>query len=690
MAGRKQHYIPQALQRGFRIIHRETAQVNGKMAQVYVFKKGLNHYRTSTEGAAAQRDFYSEPSNEESLDDKITIYERDVLAPAITALREAPTGHIDSHAAAAVVVHLSIRSAFIRGSFSAAATEMMEKFADAMRSDEAVRTLLEVDSLNSDSIFLKAIEEEILQQSGALAESGRNALIKLVQFRAREKFPQMVPDMAAMALQKHKMLLERLPEAVVSGHGKVLEMDLAPARRVERLKAMNWQIVEALPSSHFVLPDCLALGAKTEDFQEIGPYLLLSDDELKGVVMPISSCKALVGSVGKPELDIAELNQSFAKCSLDFFISSQADPQTVEAAQLIGSTVSKFVDNVVEEQTFAAPEKSCKDGDATKTADRVQELVKVPIKFEPLSRKSGKAQAAIRQLMNLPELQAGLRTVEAIVVSDNIAQSLRRRGVALNDHETQVVSRGTCHTVETPEGVSSQLFVTTESVNLVAKLNPLAHTAAAQIRHQAGRATYYATIATKIPKEILQRQRPLLETVCLRIAHFFCSHYFGGRLSEIGHISDEKFAATDSLYCQTLSRSVQGITAARLHFIEHQDADAALIQALWHVEQLLCATANVCATTCREIARWKASKSVEALQAISLVDWFELFALDLERLFQSRERLAGDNDLVILSSHIERVLWTFGIVLSTKVPEQIWMEALADEQLESMRLVLQS
>ncbi|GKS86101.1 hypothetical protein AVMA1855_18135 [Acidovorax sp. SUPP1855] len=89
MAGRKQHFIPQALQRGF-------GQAKGKKTQVYVFKKGSEPYLSSTEGVAAQRDFYSEPSDEETLDDRITKYEKLVLSPAVTALRESPLGPVDA------------------------------------------------------------------------------------------------------------------------------------------------------------------------------------------------------------------------------------------------------------------------------------------------------------------------------------------------------------------------------------------------------------------------------------------------------------------------------------------------------------------------------------------------------------------------------------------------------------------
>ncbi|MEQ6438089.1 DUF4238 domain-containing protein [Comamonas sp. w2-DMI] len=681
MAGRKQHFIPQALQRGFGV-------AKGKKTQVYVFKKGQEPYHSSTEGVAAQRDFYSGPSDEQSLDDKITTYESMVLSPAIVALREAPAGPVDSQVAAAVVVHLSIRSGFVRGSFSAIASEMLDYFSGAMKSNETARALLEVDSLKSESALVKLIEEEILSQFGTIPESGRNALAKLVHFRAREKFPQMFPGLAAMFLQMLSMLLEKIPEMVVSGHSKALDRDMAPALRVERLKAMDWQIVVAESPAHFVLPDCLAVGARTSDFQEMVPYSLLSDDELAGVVMPICSSKVLVGCFGNPEIDVASLNRSFAQCSLDFFISSQVDAQTAEAAQFLGRTVSKYVDSLVKEQAFDAPDRGISDGELSETKSQPQDLVKVPIKFEPTSRKSGKAQATVRNLMNFPELQAGLQIVEAIVITDNVVHSLRERGVTLNDYTAQTVKLGTCHVTEIPDGVSCQLFVTTQAVNMVTKGHQLARAAAALIRHQAGRATYYATVASKIPKEILQRPRPLLEIIGLRTAHLFCSHYFGGRLSGIGRISDEEFSATDDFYSQALASCFQGIGNARLHFIQSRDVDAALLLALGHVEQMLCATANACATTGGEVERWKASKSIEALQAVGLGDWIELFDLDLGRFFDSRESLVGDSDLVLLGSHIERVLWSFGIVLSIPAPEQIWMEVLGDEQLKSTRLML--
>jgi hypothetical protein len=681
VSGRKQHFIPQALQKSFKA-------AKGKKAQVYVFRKGQAPYLSSTEGVAAQRDFYSEPSDAQTLDDKITDYENAVLAPAVAALRESPAGPIEAHVAAAVVVHLSIRSAFVRGALSAAATEFLEHFADALRSHETTRALLEVDSLKSESMLVKTIEEEIQSRFHEWPDSGKNTFSKLMHFRAREKFPQMFPGLAAAVLQQFEMLLERMPEMIVSGHSKALEKDLVPALRVERLKAMNWQIIAAEAETHFVLPDCLALGSKSADFQGLEPYSLLGDEELAGVVMPVSSGKVLVGCFGNPELDASSLNRSFAQCSLEFFISSKADAATSEAAQLIGSMVSEYVGKLVEDQGFTPPNRT--ESEQPESESKDSELVKVAVKFEPSSRKSGKAQAAVRNLLSGAELQDGLRFVESVVVTDDVVRSLRQRGVPLNDQTAQAAKLGTCHTVETPQGVTCQLFVPTELVNAVVKGHQVARAAAGLIRHQAGRATYIASLVRRVPMETLQRPRPLLETVGLRIAQFFSSHYFGGRLSGLADLSDAEFAATEALYSQALVAGMQEIERARRHFIEHRDVNAALTHALMHVELLLSATASACATTAGQMGRWKDSNSIQALRAVSLDEWFELFARDLERYFDSRGRWTGDDELLLLGGHIERVLWSFGIVLSTKVAEEIWMEAVTDEQLVNIRAMLRA
>jgi hypothetical protein len=119
MAGRKQHYIPQAVQRSF-----EAART-GTKAQVLVFRKDRKAYLIATDGSAAERDFYSNPLTYGigALDDKITDFEAAHLGPILQQLRSTSYGEVDSGLAAIAIAHLAFRTAHLRGSMAAIADD---------------------------------------------------------------------------------------------------------------------------------------------------------------------------------------------------------------------------------------------------------------------------------------------------------------------------------------------------------------------------------------------------------------------------------------------------------------------------------------------------------------------------------------------------------------------------------------
>ncbi|EKD97958.1 MAG: hypothetical protein ACD_23C00656G0001 [uncultured bacterium] len=67
-----------------------------------------------------------------------------------------------------------------------------------------------------------------------------------------------------------------------------------------------------------------------------------------------------------------------------------------------------------------------------------------------------------------------------------------------------------------------------------------------------------------------------------------------------------------------------------------------------------------------------------------------LYARDLERYFDSRENWREDEDLRLLATHLERLLWGFGVLLSENEPDQVMMVALADERLAQVRGALRT
>ena len=62
----------------------------------------------------------------------------------------------------------------------------------------------------------------------------------------------------------------------------------------------------------------------------------------------------------------------------------------------------------------------------------------------------------------------------------------------------------------------------------------------------------------------------------------------------------------------------------------------------------------------------------------------------MERYFENRETWREDEDLRLVATHLERLLWGFGVVLSEEGPDQVRMVALTDERLAQMRVALRS
>ena len=205
MAGRKQHYIPQAVQRAF-----EAART-GTKSQVLVFRKGRAPYLTSTEGAAAERDFYSNPliDGKGALDDKITDFENQHLTPMLRELRSAGNGNVDQEIAAVTVAHLAFRTDHVRGSMAAMAGIALGQMQSIFEDPAAVRLFSEIDSPSENSRMAEAVRTELSQLGlDHWSEKDRKALERIVIFRLRERFD----DLFALGSDTMRGLLDILAQ----------------------------------------------------------------------------------------------------------------------------------------------------------------------------------------------------------------------------------------------------------------------------------------------------------------------------------------------------------------------------------------------------------------------------------------------------------------------------------------------
>ena len=107
-----------------------------------------------------------------------------------------------------------------------------------------------------------------------------------------------------------------------------------PKVRSEIFQALDWS-VRISPCDKFILGD---LGPVAYNKNSSGALLSIAADEVRMLVLPISSSRALVGcSPGQPAFSEDEINRIVAELSRDFFVSSQCTSREEGYQRLIGA-----------------------------------------------------------------------------------------------------------------------------------------------------------------------------------------------------------------------------------------------------------------------------------------------------------------------------------------------------------------
>jgi hypothetical protein len=344
MAGRKQHYIPQALLRGFLINRR------GNDRQVLVYRAGRKPYEASTKDVAAERFFYSERPKGDvvTLDDQITDYENR-LAQLLGELKSAGNQEtVNSLVAAEVVAHLVVRGAFVRDMLRTGGGEIVAGLSMILADPEAMRDAMRIDEGELTPALQEAIEPAINAASAMLPERfPKDFLWRIVRFHLREVFDgfaqEFVPGLRALLGQ----LLANISDVVRAAHAKAMGSQLPPQGRVDALASLRWSMNHT-PTA-LILPDCVALAFNTGG--SVTAYLLGDAGQPGAVLVPLASNRLLIGSTGAISLEAAvrEFNDHAARCSWNFFVASERTERLASASDLIGSSSKETVASTIEE-----------------------------------------------------------------------------------------------------------------------------------------------------------------------------------------------------------------------------------------------------------------------------------------------------------------------------------------------------
>jgi len=651
VAGKKQHYIPRAVLRGFLI-------PDARTPQVWVFRRD-RAFRSAIDDAASSNYFYSELSADgaETLDDVMTRHENGQLNDDLNILGAAPAGPVDTEVAARVLSHLTIRGGHVRGVFRSAASMLAAAVEGLFGSPEAISALVGADGPLPGDRFRDRLREALPDDHPVMAlgvprEVMENVGFMLLRENASDGFSEMVEGVAGVA----DRFRTEGPQIARDAHRRGLARSLIPEERTSILERYAWRIDE-VDGGMFVLPDFVAMAVVPGG--RIGSLFDFDADEVGRVLMPLTPSRMLVGEAGDSAPVPHGFNELAARHSLDFFVSAYRNDGLDALRERIGSTsldsVAGGIDEAVSEfrkeqsvaervpnRTAAAPQDFTIDftTDLLDEAGAARIVATVRTAFgqlggrfdlTPLARveaprdfRAALAHYGFEQLgdaedgaywpaANLPFEDGGARRTALILHPETVAMLLG------DDEDRLLVGMGV----------------------LVVQLAAVGVNAGMQA----------------IPPEewgILRRDRSLLPCAKQALRDFHTAGLHARFEIEVVQLNRAALV-------RLLAGLADGLAEIRRAYWRDRDLDALVNGALEMAASILSAAAAAAGAN-RAVPSERPVEFLDELEDLGLRRWFELFERDLAGAWPEDAARPGAEGLIALGRHIERLLLVGGIV----------------------------
>ncbi|SPC18466.1 hypothetical protein [Cupriavidus taiwanensis] len=662
MAGKRQHYIPRFLQRGF------LAERTGDAERTWLHRRGTTARLVGIRDVGVGEFFYSKlpDAGENALDDLITSLECDIHTD-LQGLQQAPRGDVvDSRIPARITTHLTLRTAHVRSIFQQGAAQLLDQISALTTDSDQLRELIGLDSVGMRPI-LDAIDEE-LKSSPLGGLLPRPFARRVTAFLLRESFNEVWAFQMPMVVETIAKLIKVLPTMARDGHNNALRT--AKTTQWEaNLAQLSWRTYSVVGA---ILPDCIALAQSGAD--PLTPLTLREHQIPDTIILPIAHDLLLVGSRGEPiEFEIDKINAASAACSDSFFIACSSY-DSADLASLIGQRCSLAIKDAVAEaiaearpcdssQPSRAPDiallasanhassfsfsLACQGFADAETVTKLGEVMQIVVREMsldlPLSQLDGVTFAA-DYAAALENLDRGDPTLQADKTRPRIYGQAIAKCVHVIRHgkrkEHLVLNAGIARGL-LDAGDENRAWALHVIVGMLANV---AHSALYEQRLLA---------MSEIPFDIVSRRLHTASSACP-------GRYFAAQTSAFADINaGERFA---TLCLDSLSSAQQEIRSAKQAYLVDQAMDQLLDVALLHVSSVLDHAAEWLGHRDGLPAQesFPGSSLPDKLKVQGLCDWLELFGRDLRRLYDTDDQFTTEN-ILALSRHVERLLWTMGM-----------------------------
>ncbi|MDA3884242.1 MAG: DUF4238 domain-containing protein [Candidatus Delongbacteria bacterium] len=332
MAGKRHHFIPQFLQKGF-ISHK-----SGKNSFTWVYRKDRSPFNSNIINIRIEKHFYS-IDKEVLLDDLITEYENDINNYVKKLQNNGILNSEETEKTAKLIAHFEVRTNHLRKSFLESNQFLMNEFTKYIDDTDFFTNFYINEIKKNPSILKEEIDKNLINLN--IPSCFHSYINELFRNNYEVFAPIFLKDFIPVLAQIMKTKLpEVLVQSVKKGHIKLLTNTLSPELKLERYKKLEFKLHYSGNVS-IPLGDSIVIYHIKNPNREFKPFLE-SDEIIKAVLLPISSNYLLIGSIENYKPNFELIKNEIIKCSCEYFISNERYSNFNELNKFIG-TNSHFI-----------------------------------------------------------------------------------------------------------------------------------------------------------------------------------------------------------------------------------------------------------------------------------------------------------------------------------------------------------
>lgn len=658
MAGKRQHYVPRLLQRGF------LAAASDEAERTWLHRRGMDARLVGIGDVGVEEWFYSRQSTDggPTLDEAITDYERD-LSKSVRSLRAtAPGTAITAPTAAETVVHLVMRTAHLRSVISTGMTRAFSEIEALFTDPVRLGHMLGLSSPALAAAVTDAIRESAAKLVPAGIPSGFSE--RLMAFMLRELGDQLVAQTVTSLAPMFPELSGDLAVEVRNAHNNLLAKPLADNGWIAALTNFDWEIRSA---ENLILPDAVALAR--EEKGRLTPLLFTRAVDADAVLMPVASDRILIGRRKGTIVDLAEFNEEAAAACEAFFIAARSfDSEGLNVR--IGSGPTDLLEAIISESVRKAEQVRSLPKSAIPAA-RPQEFVHENFSYTVTLADFGDTVLA-------QEYADILRAVVAELGRDLPLHDLDGITIAA-DYDTALANldRGDPELPPVPSGalgygrgvakpvtvnrdakrkqhlvIAAELAATWVSAEASERASGL-HALVKMLAGIANATRYASALAASFKPDAMARELHLAVATTP-------SGYWSAK--KAAFVAPDEGGIYADLVIESLAYAEREIAAERTRMTDESDVERTAMRALECVSAVLGHVADWLGHRdgLAEGQAFAGSDLPDQLRSRSLDRWIELFGRDLEACYAADGALEF-SVVTTLSHHVERLLWSFGL-----------------------------